>query len=103
MSAEFKRQAMANFPPGGSAEGRPSYRMFEEGPLVALQHGFSYWERHTMPDPRLPMIRQADLYYTPFFPPMVVLACLVDDPQGGYVELIDMDIDWDFYSRDNGE
>jgi hypothetical protein len=40
-SADFLEQAQELFPKGGSAEGRPSFELFEDGPLRGAEMAFS--------------------------------------------------------------
>lgn len=73
MHPDFRRIARENFPPGGSAEGRPSYELFEDQPLKAFQLAFQHWEMNAMPLPGVQSLRSADVANNPFFPLMTAI------------------------------
>ena len=77
--------------------------MFVDGPLRALELAFQHWEKNSIPQPGVDAIRVADLFHTPFFPPMVAYAWLVGGPDGEHVELIDLDVDWEFFERNDAD
>jgi len=89
----FVEAAERYFPRGGSPEGRPSFEMFEAGPLRGIEalFGRAFDE---LPEP-YPGIREWTTIEVPFFAPMTFYALLVDED----VELIDLvvdeDYDWD--------
>jgi hypothetical protein len=99
MGPSFEAIARQEFPPGGSAEGRPSYELFVDGPLKAFEAAFQHWERNAMPLPGVDTVRSADVANNPYFPLLTAIAVLVRD-NDEYVELVDLLVDWDFWTRD---
>lgn len=88
----FLEHAHELFPPGGSAEGSPSFELFESGPLRGVEELFS---RALADQPEAAAgIHFALLAPVPAFPAMVIYACLGTD---GVVELLDIEIDHDYY------
>jgi len=86
----FIETAQRFFPPGGSVQGRPSYQLFEDGPLGAIE--FLFARRFDgLPDP-YPGDRAWTTIQAPLFPPMTFYAAGVDD----YVELLDLTVDTDY-------
>lgn len=97
MHPAFERTAKENFPPGGSAEGRPSYEMFLARPLAAFRAAFGHWGRNAMPVPGVQSIRSADVANDPFFPLLTAIAVLTVDEDGReYIELCELLVDWDY-------
>jgi len=91
-SAFFLEQAYELFPPGGSADDRPSFELFAAGPLLAVEEAFSrIYEEH--PE-AMPGIRFAMTHGVPVFPALVVYATLGDDDT---VELLSITIDEDYF------
>jgi hypothetical protein len=74
--------------------------MFVAGPLRAFEAAFRYWENNSMPVPGVGSVRYAEVIHAPFFPLVTAYACLVREADGDYVELVDLDVDWDIYDRD---
>jgi hypothetical protein len=100
MSARFEAIAKCEFPPGGSAEGRPSYELFLERPLRAFQAAFQHWDSNAMPVKGISSIRSADVANDPYFPLLQAIAVEVtDDAMNVHVELDDLIVDWDFWTR----
>jgi hypothetical protein len=98
-SETFLQHATAEFPPGGSADGKPSWTLFESGPLKAFKTAFGRnWEKNTIAEPGTG-IRVVMTHALPFFPAMTVYAVLVVDEDGSdYVELLDIVVDHDYFN-----
>jgi len=96
-SPAFLATAKERFPVGGSAEGRPSYELFERGPLEAASELFS----RSFDDlfEIVPGIRAIDTLHTPFFPPITFYAVLVDD----YIEIVSLSIDDTYWELLDGD
>ena len=100
-SAAFLRQAQRLFPRAGSSEGRPSFAMFEQGPLrgaeTALSLNFDAQRQHIE---EVGSIRYVMVPPTSFFGPIVISACLLAD---GVIELVSVIEDegyWDLIAGD---
>jgi hypothetical protein len=84
-SAAFLDQARELFPPGGSSAGRPSFEVFERGPLRGAEIAFALnFEAQRQPVESVGSIRYVMIPPTPSFGPIVISACLMAD---GAVEL----------------
>jgi hypothetical protein len=87
----FLETACAYFPPGGSVDGRPSFDLFETGPLRAVEdlcaHAFEQMVEV------YPGIRAWTTIDLPFFMPMTFYAAL---DTSGSVELLDLTCDIDY-------
>lgn len=92
--AEFSARARQRFPPGGSPEGRPSFELFAETVLRAVETALSRdFEGQLAETPGSP-IRMVLTAATPFFSePLVFYALLADEDT---VEIIDFVIDEDW-------
>lgn len=73
----FVEAAERYFPRGGAPDGRPSFEMFEAGPLRAIEGLFAR-AFEELPEP-YPGIREWTTIEVPFFAPMTFYALLVDD------------------------
>ena len=96
-SGYFVEVAQAFFPPGGSADGRPSFERFEAGPLRAIED-LCALDFESMAE-IAPGIRTWTTVEAPFFPPMSFFAVL---DTVGVVELVDLLVDTEYdWSEDN--
>ena len=97
-SDDFVAKAREVFPPGGDAEGRPSFELFEERPLRAVQEKLSIdFEGCPESEPGSP-IRVVATAHVPFFPAMIFYAIAVTD---GTVEIIDFTVDDEYFDLIN--
>lgn len=100
-SAAFLEQAHRLFPIEGSAEGRPSFELFERGPLRGAETAFALsFEAQRQHIDGVESIRYVMVAPTSFFGPLVISACLVSD---GWVELVSLIEDegyWDLVGDD---
>ena len=87
----FLETARQSFPPGGSPDGRPSFELFERGPLHAAEE-LCALAFEQMAEP-YPGIRAWTTIAVPFFPPMTFYAVL---DTTGVVDLMDLTIDTDY-------
>lgn len=88
----FLQHASELFPLGGSVGGRPSFEMFEAGPLRGVEELFG---RAFDDQPEaVPGIRFAMTAAVPRFAPMVFFAALGTD---GAVEILDVTHDEDYW------
>jgi hypothetical protein len=87
----FLETAHRFFPPGGSVDGQPSFEMFADGPLRAVEE-LCARAFEEMSEP-YPGIRAWTTIEAPFFAPMTFYA-VVDTT--GVVELIDVTVDTDY-------
>lgn len=96
-SATFLDQAHQLFPPGGSAAGRPSFELFESGPLRGAETAFALnFEAQREPVEGVGAIRFVMIPPTPMFGPIVIYACLNTDDE---VEIISVIEDEDYWDR----
>jgi len=99
-SAGFVERARTLFPPGGSAEGRPSFEHFEAGPLRAVELAFSLdWEGQ-LEALEGTGIRFVMTHAVPVFPAMTFYAVLGTDD---VVELLDVTVDEDYFEMLEGD
>lgn len=103
-SAAFLQQAEHLFPPARSAEGRPPFEIFEQGPLRGAETAFALnFEAQRQHIEGVGGIRYVMVAPTPFFGPLVISACLLAD---GVVELVSVIEDegyWDLVADDPTE
>jgi len=86
----FLRSARILYPPGGSSDGRPSFELFEAGPLRAVEELFA---RRFDEQPEAiegTGIRFAMTHGVPVFPAMVMYACMGTDDA---IEILDVVVD----------
>ena len=82
------------YPPGGTPEGRPSFELFEAGPLRAVELAFSLdWEGQLEAIEGVG-IRFVMTHGVPIFPAMTFFAALGTDDS---VELLDVTVDEDYF------
>lgn len=94
-SSAFLEQARQLFPLAGSAEGRPSFKVFEQGPLRGAETAFSLdFEAQREHVEGVGSIRYVLIPPTPFFGPLVIFACLMTD---GVIELVSVIEDEDYW------
>ena len=100
-SPAFLQQAQDLFPPGGSVEGRPSFEVFEQGPLRGAETAFSLdFEAQRQHIDGVGGIRYVTVPPTSFFGPLVISACLLAD---GVIEVVSVIEDpgyWDLIAND---
>lgn len=100
-SAEFVRQARALFPPGGSSAGRPSFEVFEQGPLRGAEAAFSFdFEAQRRPIQGVASIRQVIIPPTLSFGPLLISACLISDGAVELASVIEDEGYWDLVGND---
>lgn len=75
-SGLFIQSAQRHFPPGGSAEGKPSFELFERGPLRAVEELFSRAFEDQPEGLEGTGIRFATTHQVPAFPAMTFFALL---------------------------
>jgi hypothetical protein len=97
-SDQFLEIARNLFPPGGSLDGRPSFELFEQGPLEAMED-LCAWAFEEMSEP-YPGIRSWITIGVPIFPPMVFYAVL---DTSDVVDLIDLVLDTDYEWESAGD
>ena len=94
LSDEFVERAQALFPPGGSAEGRPNWDLFQVTVLRAAVTAFANDFEGQHADEEGSPIRIVLTAATPFFPnPLAFYALLADDETVEIVDVIE-DEDW---------
>ncbi len=94
-SAAFVAKAKALFPPGGSVAGRASYELFEDLVLRGVEQQLArQFDDLPVAVSEVPSIRFVMTHAVPFFPALVVYAILLSDDT---VELIDLDVDEDYW------
>jgi hypothetical protein len=93
-SEGFLRRAQALYPPGGSTDGRPSFELFEQRPLRAVEEVFARRFDEQPEAVEGTGIRFAMTHGLPFFPALVIYACLGTDDA---VELLDVVVDEDYF------
>ncbi len=99
-SETFLEHARALYPPGGDAEGHPSFELFEAGPLRAAELAFSTdWEGQTQAIEGVD-IRVVMTHGVPVFPAMTIYAIRGSDDS---VELLDVDVDDDYFEMLEGD
>ena len=96
-SEQFVAEAKAMFPVGGSAQGQPSFALFEDGPCNAASTAFSLnFETQREAIEGLPAIRLVLTPPTPIFGPLVFYGVLLADDT---VELASITGDLDYWQR----
>lgn len=93
-SARFLEQAHHFFPPGGSAEGKPPFELFEQGPLRAVEELFSRAFEDQLEGLEGTGIRIATTHQVPVFPAMTFFAMLTTDDD---VHLVDLLVDEEYF------
>lgn len=97
----FLERARALFPPGGSADGAPSFELFEATILqtatLAFANNFEACASDMGPDSPVRMVLTADT--VAFWRPVVFYGLLVDDDT---VEIVDLAVD-DRYDPSSGD
>lgn len=93
----FLEAAHAAFPPGDSAEGQPSFEMFEERVLhIAEQRMATTFE--DLPEAVDGTgIRFVMTHALPYFPALVIYGMLVLDDGEELIELVDLVVDDDYF------
>ena len=100
-SEQFTEQAHQLFPPGGSAEGRPSFELFEHGPLRGAEVAFSRaFELQREPVEGVGSLRYVVIQPTSFFGPIVIYACLLRDQSVELVSVIEDEDYWEVIGHD---
>ncbi len=100
-SPAFLEQARRLFPPGGSVEGRPSFGLFERGPLRGAETAFSLdFEAQREHIDGVGSIRYVMVPPTSFFGPLVISACLLADGVVEIVSVIEDEGYWDLIADD---
>lgn len=100
-SAAFEAQARQLFPPGGSATGRTSFEIFEQGPLRGAETAFALdFEAQRQHIEAVGSIRYVMIAPTPLFGPLVISACLLTDGVVELVGVIEDDGYWDLIGND---
>jgi hypothetical protein len=97
-SDNFTEAAYGLFPRGGSVDGRPSFELFEQGPLRAVED-LCARAFEQMAEP-YPGIRAWTTIEVPFFPPVTFYAAL---DTSDMVELIDLTVDTDYEWESPGD
>jgi hypothetical protein len=87
----FMEHALAEFPRGRSAEGRPSFDLFEEFLLTKVERVLS--EHFEAQMEAVAGVRFVMTHGVPFVPACVIYAAKVGD----HVELLDITVDWDYW------
>jgi hypothetical protein len=93
-SEEVLNDARIRFPPGGSADGKPRFEHFVNGPLEAT---IEYFEREFETAPEAAAGVRSYMTIGTFFPAMVFYAARVDD----HIEIIAFDIDEDYFEDED--
>jgi hypothetical protein len=94
-SAQFLAKARSLFPPGGSADGRASFELFERLILRSVEFQLSrQFDDLPIALPEVPAIRHVMTHAVPYFPALVIFAVLLTD---GTVETLDLDVDEDYW------
>ncbi len=100
-SRAFLEEAKRLFPPGGSASGRPSFQVFEQGPLRGAETAFSLnFEAQLEPVEGVGSVRSVVVPPTPVFGPLVISAVLLNDGVVEIVSVIEDEGYWDFVDAD---
>ena len=102
-STDFVAQAEELFPRAGSTEGRPSFELFESGPLRGAEAAFCMaFEEQRESIEGIGSIRYVLIAPTPFFRPLVISACLLHDGVVEVVSVIEDEEYWDLIADDPG-
>src|ERR1700678_467343 len=100
-SADFLAQAESLFPRGGSVEGRPSFEIFEQGPLRGAATAFAMaFERQRQHIDGVGSIRYVLIAPTTFFGPLVISACLLRNDTIEMVSVIEDEDYWELIAGD---
>jgi hypothetical protein len=99
-SKGFLARAQALYPPGGSADGRPSFELFEAGPLRAVEELFGRKFGDQLEAVEGTGIRFVMTHEVPVFPAMVIYGCLGTDDS---VELLDVVVDEGYFDLINDD
>lgn len=96
-SGRFVDEARAMFPVGGSADGRPSFALFTDGPCKAASTAFSLnFEGQREAIEGVGAVRLVLTPPTPFFGPLIFYGVLLDDDT---IELASITGDPDYWQR----
>jgi hypothetical protein len=96
-SVLFVDEAKTMFPVGGSADGRPSFARFEDGPCKAASTAFSLnFEAQREAIDGVAAVRLVLTPPTPIFGPLIFYAVLLDDDT---IELASITGDPDYWQR----
>ncbi|MDQ6616033.1 MAG: hypothetical protein M3083_15165 [Actinomycetota bacterium] len=96
-SGRFVAEAKAMFPAGGSAGGRPSFALFEDGPCRAASTAFSLnFEAQREAIEGVGAIRLVLTPPTPIFGPLIFYGVLLNDD---IIELASITGDPDYWQR----
>lgn len=93
----FLRAAHASFPPGGSAEGHPSFELFEERVLHVVEQRMSTTFEDLPEAVEGTGIRFVMTHALPYFPALVIFGMLLVDDGEELIELVDVVIDDDYF------
>jgi len=93
----FLLAATALFPPGGSADGRPSFELFEERVLEIVERRMAETFEDLLEAVEGTEIRFAMTHALPYFPALVVYGMLVVDQGEELIELVDIVIDDEYF------
>jgi hypothetical protein len=100
-SEAFIEDAKRLFPPGGSTEGRPSFQLFEQGPLRGAETAFSLnFEAQLEPVEGVGSVRSVMVPPTTVFGPLVIYAILTND---GIVEIVSVMEDEGYWNLVEGD
>jgi len=100
-SPAFIEEAKRLFAPGGSASGRPSFQLFEQGPLRGAETAFSLdFEAQLEPVEGVGSLRSVVVPPTTVFGPLVISAILTTD---GVVEIVSVIEDEGYWSLLEGD
>jgi hypothetical protein len=103
-SQDFIEEAQQLFPPGGSASGRPSFQLFEQGPLRGAETAFSLnFEAQLEPVEGVGSLRSVVVPPTAVFGPLVISAILTTDGVVEIVGVIEDDGYWDLVEGDQAD
>lgn len=95
-TARFLTAAKNLYPPGGSADGTPSFELFEAGPLKGAETQFALAFDDLPAAIDGVAIKAVITHGVPIFPAMVFYGMLATD---GAVDLIDVTIDPDYFDQ----
>lgn len=93
----FLEAARAAFPPGGSAEGTPSFELFEERVLQIVEQRMAATFEDLPEAVEGTGIRFAMTHALPYFPALVIFGMLVLDDGEELIELVALEIDDDYF------
>lgn len=103
-SAAFLEEAKRLFPVSGSATGRPSFKLFQDGPLRGAETAFALdFEAQAQHIEGIGSIRYVITAPTPFFSPLVISAMLRHDGDVEIVGVIEHPGYWDLIRGDPPE